>query len=62
MDASSVDFVEGTVTVKQQLCVIREGEAKAGVPRIGTPKNGKPRTITVAPFVMDLLRKVKEEQ
>ena len=58
----AVDFINGTVTVKQQLYELSKAELKSGVQRIGTPKSGKPRTITVAPFVMDLLRKVKEEQ
>lgn len=54
-----VDFKNGTITVRQQLC--REKE-KGGSFYIATTKNSKGRTLTVAPFVMDILRNVKKEQ
>ena len=56
---SGVDFKQGTITVKQQLC--REKE-KGGKHYIATTKNSKVRILTVAPFVMDILRKVRKEQ
>ena len=54
-----VDFKNGTITVRQQLC--REKE-KGGTFYIATTKNSKARTLTVAPFVMEILRNVKKEQ
>ena len=56
---SAVNFKDGTITVKQQLC--RE-KIKGGQHYIATTKNDKTRTLTVAPFVMDILRNVKREQ
>ena len=49
---SAVDFQRGTVTIKQQLQRQPDGSHKL-VPT----KNDKPRTITPAPFVFDLLTK-----
>lgn len=54
-----VDFKNGTITVRQQL--YREKE-KGGQFRIATTKNSKARTLTVAPFVMDILKRVNKEQ
>ena len=54
-----VDFKNGTITVKQQLCRLKE---KGDGHFIATTKNGKARTLTVAPFVMDILRNVRKEQ
>ena len=54
-----VDFKNGTITVRQQLCKQKE---KGGSFYIATTKNSKARTLTVAPFVMDILRNVKKEQ
>ena len=54
-----VDFKNGTITVRQQLCRQKE---KGGSFYIATTKNSKARTLTVAPFVMDILRNVKKEQ
>lgn len=54
-----VDFKNGTITVRQQLC--RE-KTKGGKFYIATTKNGKARMLTVAPFVIDILRGVKKEQ
>ena len=54
-----VDFKSGTITVRQQLC---KEKTKGGCFYIATTKNGKARTLTVAPFVMDILSKVRKEQ
>lgn len=54
-----VDFKNGTITVRQQLC--REKE-RGGTHYIATTKNSKVRTLTVAPFVMDILHRVRKEQ
>ena len=58
-----VDFTDGTILIDKQLQSLRSGvrgdkEKYALVPT----KNGKERTITAAPFVMDILWKVKKEQ
>ncbi len=55
----AVDFINGTVTVKQQLC---KEKIKGGKHYIATTKNDKARTLTVAPFVIDILSKIKREQ
>lgn len=55
----NVDFKNGTITVKQQLC---KEKIKGGKFYIATTKNSKGRTLTVAPFVMDILRNVRKEQ
>ncbi len=55
----AVDFDKGTITVKQQLHpALRKGEG----PYLTTPKNGKPRTITPAPSIMNLLKVHRREQ
>lgn len=56
---SAVDFKNGTITVRQQLC--REKE-RGGKHYIAPTKNDKARTLTAAPFVMEILRRVKREQ
>lgn len=48
-----VDFESGTITIRQQLQKERE---KGGEYYLAPPKNNKPRTITPAPWVMQLLR------
>lgn len=48
-----VDFDKGTITVKRQL---RREQQKGGQYYISTPKSGKPRTITPAPYVMQILK------
>jgi len=58
-----VDFTDGTILIDKQLQSLRSGvrgdkEKYALVPT----KNGKERTITAAPYVMDILWKVKKEQ
>lgn len=55
----AVDFINDTITVKQQLC--RE-KKKGGVHYIAATKNDKARTLTVPNFVMDILKKVFREQ
>lgn len=52
----TVDFENGTITVKQQLPYI-SGECV-----LTTPKNGKPRTLTPAPSVMKMLRDQRHNQ
>lgn len=49
----AIDFDKGTITVKRQL---RREQQKGGQYYLSTPKNGKPRTITPAPYVMQILR------
>lgn len=54
-----VDFDKGTITIKRQL---RREQKKGGQYYITSPKNGKPRTITPAPWVIKLLRAQKARQ
>ena len=54
-----VDFEKGTIAIKRQL---RREQKKGGAYYITTPKNGKPRTIAAAPWVMMLLRSQKARQ
>ena len=51
-----VDFKAGTIRVFQQLQLV------SGEYLVLPPKNSKPRTITPAPYVMDMLRKEKASQ
>lgn len=55
----SVNFHDGTITVKQQLC---KEKVKGGQHYIAATKNDKSRVLTVAPFVIDILRTVHREQ
>jgi integrase len=55
----AVDFRNGTITVKQQLCKEKE---KGGKHYIDTPKHDKVRILTAPSFVMDILREVKAKQ
>lgn len=55
----AVNFNEGTITVKQQLC---KEKVKGGQHYIASTKSDKSRVLTVAPFVMDILRAVRQEQ
>lgn len=55
----AVNFRDGTITVKQQLC---KEKTKGGLHYIAPTKNDKIRILTVAPFVMDILKKVQQEQ
>lgn len=52
----NVNFETGIITVKQQL------QCKDGEYFMGTPKNGKSRTILPAPLVMDALRQERQKQ
>lgn len=52
----AVNFKKGTITIKQQLSKIN------GEHVIVSTKNDRVRVLTVAPFVMDILRDVKTEQ
>lgn len=54
-----VDFSKGTITVNKQLQQVRGGH---GAYRIAETKNSKIRTITVAPFIVQTLRKVRHWQ
>ena len=54
-----VDFNRGTIVINKQL----QKEKKAGAEYFLAPtKNDKARSLTPAPFVMDLLRRRKDEQ
>ncbi len=53
-----VDFDKGTILIKQQLQKVRN---KPEYQLIST-KNGKPRSLTPASFVMETLRRVKRKQ
>lgn len=53
---NNVDFEAGTLTISRQLQRI-DGEY-----RFTTPKNGKSRRITPAPFVLDVLRNQRKRQ
>ena len=52
----SVDFAAGTISIRQQL----QRHEREYI--IAPPKNGKPRLILPAPFVMQLLREEKTAQ
>ncbi|MDO4983339.1 MAG: tyrosine-type recombinase/integrase [Eubacteriales bacterium] len=54
-----INFNTGTILVKQQLV---KGREKGGQYHMTTPKNGKTRTITAAPTVMELLKAQKAKQ
>ncbi len=54
-----IDFQRGTITVYRQL---RRERVRGGQYVFTTLKNNKQRTITVAPFVLDILRKVQLRQ
>ncbi len=54
-----IDFKHSTITVKQQLQKERRGN---GEYHLVTPKNGKIRRITAAPFVMNVLRQQQKRQ
>lgn len=54
-----VDFNKGLIYVKKQLCPPRGIEKNF---RFDTLKNGKPRTLAPAPFVMETLREHKKRQ
>ena len=55
----AVDFRNGTITVKQQL---QKGKEKGADHYLISTKSGKTRTITVAPFVMQVLKEQLFEQ
>lgn len=55
----AVNFKEGTITVKQQLCKEKQ---KGGQHYIAPTKNDKVRILTPAPFVMDILKRVPQRQ
>lgn len=49
----AIDFENGTITISRQL---QKEKKTGGKYYLTDPKNSKPRTITPAPYVMDLLR------
>lgn len=55
----AVNFREGTITIKQQLC---KEKKTGGVHYIAPTKNDRARTLTAPPFVMDILRQIQLEQ
>lgn len=55
----AVSFREGTITVKQQLS---KEKKKGGSHYIAPTKNDKIRVLTVAPFVMEILKEVHTKQ
>lgn len=54
-----INFEKGTVTIKQQLIRKRRSD---GAYELASPKNGKSRYLTPAPFVMGILQNQKERQ
>ena len=55
----AVNFADGTITVKQQL---QKGKEKGSSHYIATTKSSKARTITAAPYVMNLLKEQRAAQ
>lgn len=55
----AVNFENGTITIKQQLC---KEKIKGGKHYIATTKNDKARTLTVAPFIMSILYRISLNQ
>ncbi len=56
-----VDFERGTIRIDKQLQKLKE-RGKPQVFALSSTKNGKPRTITPAPLVMNILRKHRRQQ
>ena len=56
---SSVDLTKGTITIDKQLQLIR---GSRGQYQMVPTKNSKGRTISIAPFVVSTLKKVKHKQ
>lgn len=54
-----VDLIKGTITIDRQLQQVRSGK---GEYRLAPTKNSKGRTVTVAPFVVQTLKKQKHRQ
>lgn len=54
-----IDHEKGTVTIRQQL--IKRPKSDGGF-ELASPKNGKQRIISPAPFVMDIFKKRKAQQ
>lgn len=54
-----VNFAKGTITINKQLQMVRGGK---GEYRLAPTKNSKVRTVTLAPFVLDTLRRVQRIQ
>lgn len=58
----SVNFDEGSITVKQQLLCHRGKDYEKSRYYLGPTKSGKSRVITPAPFVMEILKRIRKEQ
>ena len=56
-----VDFIAGTITIKQQLQQIRK-RGEASTYEFTSPKTGKTRVIQPAPSVMKVLKKIHTQQ
>lgn len=54
-----VDLTKGTITINKQLQLVRGGQ---GEYRLAPTKNSKGRTVTVAPFIVQTLKKVRHTQ
>ena len=54
-----VDFANGTLNINKQL---QKAPGGGSVYKLSTPKNGKGRIITPAPYVMDLLKQQRRRQ
>lgn len=54
-----VNFEKGTITINKQLQMVRGGK---GEYRLAPTKNSKVRSVVLAPFVLDTLRKVQKAQ
>ncbi len=63
---NDIDLTNGTITLKRQLQQKRklpnEADKGKGVYYFTTLKNGKPRTITVAPFITQLFKDIRLKQ
>lgn len=54
-----IDFDKGQISINKQLQKARDG---SGVYQMVSPKNGKGRRLTPAPFIMDILKRQKQQQ
>ena len=54
-----VDFAKGTLNINKQL---QKAPGGGSIYNLTSPKNGKGRTITPAPYVMDLLKEQRRKQ
>ena len=59
---NNIDFKNGTITINQQLVSEHAKKVCGKNYYISSTKNGKPRTITPAPFVMAILKETRHDQ